>query len=116
MEERDEDERQVGVRFPEQVDVVVMDREQSVLISRIQRYSHALRKRNHPVAEPSVVNGVVQFFTIRQILDGFLCKIVQPAEYLADHIRVAHNHVVAVEDVSRGKVEAKEITLASSQR
>jgi hypothetical protein len=68
--------------------------------------------RNHTAAELDIIN---QFFTILQILDGFLCKVVQPAEYLADHIRVAHDHVVA-EDVSRGKVEAKEITLASSQR
>lgn len=68
--------RQPGMLLPEQVNVVVMDREHVVLISRIQRYSHSFSKRNHTIAEPGVVNGIVQFFTVRHILNDRLFKIV----------------------------------------
>ena len=116
MEERDEDERQLGVRFPELANIVVMHREQPVLIARIQRHAYAFGERNHAVAELGVIDGIVQFFAVRQSLNGFARKNVQPPKDVADHILMAHNLVVAVEDVSRGKIEAKEITLASRQR
>ena len=107
MEESDEDKRQLGMRFPKQLDVVAMDREQAVFISRIQGNPHTFGKRNHAIGEPGIIYRIVQLFTVRQTLNDFQCNIVQPAEYLADQYLVAHNHVVAVEDVSCGKVEAK---------